>query len=266
MESLHELDSIEKNMKQLYPTVSINEIVLVLACKNGCLEMLQWILFSDHTIKRETIAEFAFPIACENNNCEIARFLHNQYHIETISDEVIFSCCEDGLYDMLIWLYSVTPCSFYNIQGARLYELFYYSIEHYEICGWLNEIYEQIPITMKNHKLFLDACGEDNYHIVNLLIKIRKGGYYATFDENCNLIHYEITDELFISNTFCEKNIEDCVICYEVANVKILCNHFYCKRCLEAHVIKNGYWCPYCRNKFNETQLFYLLTRGEIHH
>jgi hypothetical protein len=228
MESLHELDSIEKNMKQLYPSVSINEIVLVLACKNGCLEMLQWILFSDTTIKKELIIEYAFPIACENNNIEIAQFLYKHFPIESIYEEVIFSCCEDGLYDILIWLYSVIPFSFYNIQGVKLYELFECSIEHYHICGWLNEIYEQIPITMNNHRLFINACREDNYLIVNLLIKMHKGGYYARFDENYNMIHYEITNELFISNTYYEKNIEDCVICYEVGNVKTLCNHFYC--------------------------------------
>lgn len=257
MESV--LENIERNMKNVYSRVSNNEITLVLACKNGVLEILQWILFSDTTIKKELIIEYAFPIACENNNIEIAQFLYKHFTIESIYEEVIFSCCEDGLYDMLIWLYSVIPYSFYFIQNENLFNLFCSSIEHYDICFWLNEIYDNIPITMKNHILFLEACREENFAIVNLLVKMRKGGYYVSFDENCHIIHYEITNELVIENIYYENNNEDCVICYELSNVKTHCNHFYCKRCLEAHVIKNGHWCPYCRNKFNETQLYGFL-------
>ena len=256
MESTFELENIERNMKNIYSRVSVNEMLLVIACKNGSLDIIQWIMFSDHKINTNIVLDYAFPIACENNNLEIAQFLHKHFKIESIYEEIIFSCCEDGFYDMLLWLYSKMPCSFYFIQGERLFDLFYYSIEHYKICEWLHEIYDYIPITMKNHLLFLNACKNENYEMVNLLIKMRKGGYYASFDENFNIIHYDITCELVINNIYYENNNEDCVVCYELSNVKTICNHFYCTRCLESHVTKNGFWCPYCRKEFNETQLF----------
>ena len=89
--------------------------------------------------------------------------------------------------------------------------------------------------------LFLNACKNGNYEMVNLLIKNAKGGYYASFDENFNIIHYDITSELVINNIYYENNNEDCVVCYELSNVKTICNHFYCTRCLESHVTKNGF-------------------------
>jgi hypothetical protein len=44
MESV--LENIERNMKNVYSRVSNNEITLVLACKNGVLEIYQISMFS----------------------------------------------------------------------------------------------------------------------------------------------------------------------------------------------------------------------------
>lgn len=250
----YEYEEIETNMRRIYPKITVNEVLLLSCCKTNNINIFNWIAFNDLNLPYSFFNDLAFQIACENNNIEMAELLYKTFKIKC-NEEIIFTCCEEGNFEILLWLYTKFSNLFYDINNQRKYELFEISTYYIDIAFWLSTIYNHIPIYLNNNEMFKVTCATQNVELAKLLVYMRNGGYYINVLDD-KIIHYEIVSEIVISNNLTLHDDEDCIICYKSANILTHCRHTYCLECLETHFEKNNRNCPYCRRFITDENLF----------
>ena len=240
-----EYEILEDNITRRYPGVSVNEILLLSACKSGNYDIIQWILSFDYKFMFSLLDNLGFYIACENNHVEIAKSIYKRCNVKC-TEEIIFMCCEEGNLDILIWLYETFPHVFYSLNHDKKYEIFELACNYIEIAVWLSTVYNDIPIYKDNHNLFLESCKYQHLELACLLVSMRNGGYFIQIVDD-EIVHYDIISDLVINNKIKIGGTYECVICYKTANIVTECFHYYCTECLETHINKNNRNCPYCR-------------------
>ena len=240
-----EYEILEDNITRRYPSISVNEILLLSACKSGNYDILQWILSFDYKFMFSLLDNLGFYIACENNHVEIAKSIYKRCNV-ICNEEIIIMCFEEGNFDILIWLYDTFPNIFYSFNHEKKYEIFELACNYIEIAVWLSTIYNDIPIYKDNHNLFLESCKYQHLELATLLVSMRNGGYFIQIVDN-EIVHYDIVSDLVINNEIKIGGTYECAICYKTADIVTECYHFYCNECLETHINKNNRNCPYCR-------------------
>lgn len=248
-----------------YNNLSHNENILFFSCKEGNIELIKWILFNtdtELTVKKE----YLFYIACEYNQIKTAEFIYKLYPDIDISSNILkllFLICEDGNFDLLLWIYSINSDLINSLKKIEKYNLFFKACIFYnlDIAEWLILIDSNIPVYLQNDYLFLHACIRNETELASLLVNIRKDCYYINIIDN-KIQHYEILNNISIKNTISKNNIqiEDCYICLENnANIYTICGHYYCYDCIEKHYEVNDLKCPYCRKENYEHELFKIV-------
>ncbi len=236
-------------LKEHNINISPNDICLIIACKNNNLELIKWLLSFNYHIINDKLTHFLFCITCENNSLQVLDFLYdnNIYKNYFLDADLIFNICEEGYFELLLWLYSKTPLFFYSFSRKELYELLFISKNNIDIVKWLLDIYDYIPVYLNNDKLFIDSVNSKNIELCKLLSNYRPLAYLLNVFDN-EIVHFDIKRNL------CPKVIEkfnvdkeNCIICYNSSNIYTFCNHYYCLTCLDAHIEKNNRNCPYCR-------------------
>ena len=245
--------------------LSDNENMLLFSCKEGNIYLIQWILFNTDitlTLKKESM----FYIASEFNQIETVKFIYNIYPNMNISNQInklLLIICEEGYFDLLLWIYSKYKNLIDSISKLNKYNLFFKACTFFnlDIAEWLILIDSDIPVYLENNFLFKHACRRNEIDLALLLVNIRKDCYYINIIDD-KIQHYEIINDLSIKNTISRENIEieNCYICYENnANIYTVCGHYYCYECIKKHYEINDLKCPYCRKENYEYELFKIV-------
>jgi len=246
-----EYEIIKNNiLKEHNINVSPNDICLIIACKNNNLDLATWLFSFNYHIKNKKLNHLIFCIACENNSLQILDFLYNVdiYKNNFIDIDLIFNVCEEGYFELLLWLYSKAPLLFHSFSKKDLYELLCISQKNIDIIKWLLNMYDYIPIYLDNDILFINAINSNNIELCELLSKYRPLAYSLYIYDN-KIAHFDIKRNLCpkVIENFNINKKENCIICYNNSNIYTFCNHYYCLTCLDAHIEKNNRNCPYCR-------------------
>ena len=93
--------------------LSDNENILFYSCKEGNIDLIKWILYSTD-VEFIIEKEYLFYIACEFNQIKTAEFIYKLYPNIDISSKILkllLLICEDGHFDLLLWIYSINSDS-----------------------------------------------------------------------------------------------------------------------------------------------------------
>lgn len=241
--------------------ISVNNFFLLLACELGHIELIEWLLFYDYHINLAFEDNLPFHVACENNHLELAKFIYNKTNNSNINiNDIIYDAFNNKNYELLKWLYEINPSLFNFLTNQELYsyfsELIYSDIE---VAQWLFLSFPNIPLYMDNNYLFIECCRNNKIKEAQFIQKIKPNCYYLHVMDN-KIIHYEILDILVIQNKIYNIPLTECYICYEqLSDIYTSCKHFYCKKCLETHYMRNNIQCPYCRKENNENDLSLII-------
>ena len=263
-DSLISLDNEYFNLDEY--SLSENEYIFLLSCKEGNLDLIEWILYNDINLNFSIHNFLPFYLVCANNYLNIAKYIYEKNKIINIDEyffDIIRMFCEVNNFEFIEWFYTIMHDKFQNLSYLKLYNLFTTACENMNlyIAEWLFCVIPSIPIYLYNNKLFLSACQNNLIELAQLLQNMRPKGYYVSI-YNYDIIHYEIIKTLVIENSINENeltNHEKCQICYESSNVYTDCKHFFCFDCLERHYEVNNYNCPYCRKINYEDKLFNII-------
>ncbi len=248
------------DMFYLYENIecdNINKFYVLFACEIGNKDIIEWILAYDYKIKIDLDNNLPFQIACENNKIEIAKYIYSKTKNATINNKyIIYHAFNNEYYELIKWLYTINP---YIFNFLKDYELYQYLLDviylNIDMAEWLLNTFPNIPLYMENNFLFINCCSNNNLQEARLLQKIKPNCFYINILDD-EIVHYEILDILTIKNKVYNIHIENCYICYdEVSDIYTSCNHYYCKKCIETHYIRNNNKCPYCRKENNENDL-----------
>lgn len=259
---------IEENLELNEEIFSSNEFTFLLSCRNGNLDIINWIINFDHKINFSIYNSLPFYLVCENNHLHIAKFIYQtnpNINIDKYFFNILLILCEEDFFELIEWLYSVYYDKFYELSHLKKYMLFKITYDNMNLnmMQWLFCILPSIPIYLNNDNLFITACQNNNIEIAMLLKNMRSKGYYLSVHDN-NIIHYEIFKSLIIEQNINKSDLlhhETCNICYEESNIYTGCKHFFCFDCLEKHYETNNYKCPYCRQLNYEDKLFNILNK-----
>lgn len=220
---------------ELKPSLINNKENFLLACKNGHLELCQWLY---HNKKRLNI----------NIN-------HN---------EILYVAIKNGHLSICEWILETNKKKYKNI--CHIFWIFYLACLNgaLNIAKYLFYNYPDIEITYKNNLIFIKFIyiytNFENYEIndryreiTEWFVKLKPDLYFIEMDNDVITkigilkqidIIYNNTNNLNIHLN----NTELCSICYEKTECVTPCHHFFCIKCIQEWYRKND-TCPYCRNK-----------------
>lgn len=241
-----------------------NEQTLLYACKNNHIELAEWILHVDTELGIVN-QDVPFCIACEYNSLEVAIFLYKyiKFHDIAIYYKLLLIICEEGYFRLISSLYDFFSYAFQKLDHHQQYNLFVVACKNanISIAEILYVMNPELPIYLNNNELFWDSYKCNDLPIVHLLTKIFPNRYYAEIVDY-EVISCEIINNLIVNkkvNQYDIRNVENCFICYDKANLYTICKHFYCMNCLEQHYIHNDIKCPYCRRENLECDMFEII-------
>ena len=183
--------------------------------------MAQWLLKIKPDIEISMDNEYIFRYTCDNGHLEVAKWLLSVKPDIDISarDEYAFKgACENGHLNLAKWLLSVKP---------------------------------DIDISARDEYAFRYACENGHLKIAQWLGTFNKN--YVIIIEEDEITEFYVIKQLIINKyKKIEDQVEDCLICYEPANVITSCNHQYCKSCLDILYSKGISECSYCRQQMGK--------------
>lgn len=225
--------------------IYINEYYFLNACKRGFIKIAKLLYFINPNIH---INSRIFMIACSYGQIHIMKWLLsiNSNIINNIdSYEYLFMIgCRKGYINCLKYLLLINPNINISYNNELPFKIACLNNQK-SIVEWLLSIKPEINISINNDYIFKTICNKNIIRIVRLFCKINPIKYYVKIINN-KIIKYRI----IIYKTINE--IKNCAICYDnLSQIITLCNHQYCKECLDIWLEDNDS-CPYCRSNIND--------------
>lgn len=222
-----ELLSLTLRLCNNKPTINISaedEYAFRYACRNGYLNVAQWLLQIKPTINISAKNDYAFKWSCSFGHLNIVQWLLQMKPTINISasEEYAFrEACSNG---------------------------------HLNVAQWLLQIKPTIDISAKNEEAFIRSCINWHLNVAQWLVSLRPDKYKIMLNGYGD-IDYEITKQLNIIGTKEVSETETCPICYlTVCDVITECNHSYCNPCISSWLHANHTSCPTCRKNIENTE------------
>lgn len=218
------------------------------------LHILQNITLNEQQLKNVFINVISHY---ENDSYYICKYLMSSYSVYMTDDfkEILYKYAltyTQKAYE----LFETDSCNVSKCFRQTVYGNNTRTFEH------LREKYpEFLKSKSKSDELFRYACSCDATDIVNMFCSIFDR-YDYKMDDDIIIPIVKNTIEYYIHNNEYDKilNIlkkskesfknEDCNVCYEAANVKTECSHYYCVTCITKWYARNKN-CPVCKRKLN---------------
>lgn len=176
-----------------------------LACNKNHLHVVGYLMkkYSDKLKWNEISA--AFKSACKNGCLEICQFLyrshfHKNFKTKNFDDEIIFSCC-DGYLNLAKWLYSLNKDGCIIDIHAKRDKPFYYAATQNQIpiAKWIVSI-TKINSKALIHQIFCEVCDCGYLEMAKLIFSLGDKPdlhynndaifRYACFNGNINTIKF----------------------------------------------------------------------------
>lgn len=234
------------------------------SCLHNSLDISRW-LFENNKNKIQLITDKKIINLIINKKLPSLKFIQENF-IYIFDKKNLFdiSCCYS--FDIAKWLLSL---NLFELTLEKENGLFNACInQQIDIINWLIDLgcnykYDQ-------HLIFKQCCKEKKLKTIEYLTKIYKGYdygltqiksiWYITFDvkpiilDNLNDLYNQKNwfkvIEIFGLKTVNFSNNEECIICFNPANLRTPCNHYYDTSNFIRWILKKNI-CPYCRNTIN---------------
>jgi ankyrin repeat protein len=268
---------LAKYILELNPDINIQKndnMIFIVTCSYGHLEVAKWLL----KLINPTMNDFYYINKGFINACLQGKLLVAEWLVSLVSNYDILefekafeSACENGHLEVAQWLIKVKPNI--NISARDEYSFrFACKNNHLEVAQWLLFFKPDINIFIRKHEAFTDACNMGNLEMALWFQTLYPNRYKITSYNHLYLgdfsfsltqmeIKYQILDQEDIVINRCEKvtELEQCPICWEsFANVKSICNHSYCKECIENWFLSEHDKCPICRKIIKQNEFIRL--------
>jgi ankyrin repeat protein len=144
------------------------QIGFLAGCKNGCTDLVKWILKNSEI--KNNILGAAFYIACKNGYFKIAELLLDD-EINMISVRTAFiTCCENGYLERAKWILRKYPKLNIRSSNDMAFRISC-SSGHFEIIKWLYKKNPEINIGYDKNHAFFWSCINGNIKIAKWLLK-----------------------------------------------------------------------------------------------
>jgi ankyrin repeat protein len=210
-----------------YGTEIITENEFLMACENGDLNMLEYMININSKINISYLEELALRLACKYNYIDIINFLldiNPNINLSIRNEEVFLIAFDNNNIDILKLLTTINPMIKksrylnYNISITEHCFINSCSRGNFELMKWLLEYDPEINISVLNEKAFERCCYSGNLKIVKYLLELKP-------DINVRIYN----DEIFIFTT------------------------------LIGHIHVSDYLIKYCKNLFNKKNIHKIL-------
>lgn len=222
--------------KGLGPSLINNKENFIIACKNGHLELCQWLYYNKKRLNIRINHSEILYIAIKNGQLSICEWIletnKKKYKNIWYIFWVFYIACLNGelkIAKYLFYNYPDIEITYKNNLIFRKFIYIYTNFDNYEIYDRYREISEWF-VKLKPHLYFIEI---DNDMITKIGILKQIDVIYKFNNLNNNLNKPEL-----------------CSICYEKTECFTPCNHFFCIKCIQEWYRKND-TCPYCRDKIN---------------
>jgi hypothetical protein len=245
------------------PNIHAKDCAFRLSCKNGHINIAQWLYGLDDKTNIHALDDYAFKSACKNGHINIAQWLYGLEDKPNIHalDEIAFRyACYYGHINIAQWLYGLEDkpnIHAYNDCAFR----FACKYGHINIAQWLYGLEDKPNIHASDDFAFKFACANRKINIASWLSTICDN-YYIEIEDNKiknwkvknslqilydNKEYDKIIDKLKIGKKD-DIIIETCSICYEDnTNFLTSCKHSFCVECfIMWYIGHNKKQCSYC--------------------
>jgi hypothetical protein len=201
-----------------------------------------------------------FNLICLNGHLEVTKWLFEikpDINISNNSELPFRSACEKGHLKIAKWLLKIKPDI--NISINNDFAFRWACIKgHLKVAKWLLEIKPDINISSDENFAFILACNQNHLEIAKFLSSLLPKNYII-LNYSKNKIEYEIIISLNISEYINVSEFPECCICFENSNLKTICNHDFCEKCINILIKQESFSCPICRKKLKDMSFIKLI-------
>jgi len=149
------------------------EEVFIQVCRDGHLEIAQWLKKKHPNIDSISEKDYTFMYACEYGHLDVAQWLLQEYPTIDIRIQKEYAfryACKNGHLEVAQWLLSV--CADIDIRAHDDYA-FRSACEygHLEVAQWLKKICPEIDVRTANNDAFKSACLNGHLEVMQWLIE-----------------------------------------------------------------------------------------------
>ncbi len=273
-----------------YDITESENLLLRIMCSTGCLEEIKIIVNDNPSLDLRIKNDECFRNACGNGHIELAKWLYTicQPDIAANDNQSFRFACLKGHFEVAQWIYSLNPnITFKNdsytnflfggvcFNGFTLIAKWLLEIipdidvhfeddlsfrhsciqNHLETAKWLLENFPDINIDAKKHESFINASKKNMVEMAVWLQSLKPDIYNLVFEDN-KITNYSIRPNLEVKKQELEETTDTpseviCPICQDFnTDVKTVCNHHFCYKCINKWYKNNNNVCPMCKTGF----------------